>query len=1578
MVMFANSAGGYSAPINTTQPNTNYASAIPIDYNADGLEDILVPYTGNTWWVMLGTSTGLAAHANTGAAVTTTGKGANARAIDIDGDGYQDLVWADLVGYAGGDAIRYRTRLPGGGFSAAINLVGPMPADQMFTSVFGHINQSRTHRIPDFDGDGRGDIVYQMVVRIWNEITWQYNYSARVLCSSGCNLITTTGTVASSVFFGDFNGDRMDDLLYYTSAGTTYKARFSRGTSFGSEILALTAYAVDVHDWEGDGYDDILAFPPGGFLHLIRSTGEGFVNLGSTGIPLSGGAIADVNGDGLADIAYAASGTWRLRPHAGTYPDLLQTATDAFGIATTFAYLPLTDGSVYTKASGSSFPTQEYQGGMWVARTQTSSNGIGGTYTLTHSYESARLHLQGRGSLGFGKHTVIDSRNSIRTEETYLQNPAEYQAIGALDLLRLKQGSGTLIAESDNTWSKLTYSSGTSERRFPYVSQHTVKRWEAEGAYNGAALSTTTTINTVDSTSGTIYDSTTTTVEETTANGVQPGASYVARTYHPLADMRNDTSSTWCIGRPQRTELTNSHNRTVGGAPITRTTTRTWIPTECRITQEIIEPDSTQWKVTRDLLYDGWGNISSDTITGIGMSARTTTTTWAVNNGRFPQSTTNALSQTTQFGWDATIGTLTSVTDPNGLITSWQYDVYGRRTRENRPDGTATTYDLNQCTSGCDSRVRLYVQERPRDISNNVVRTDIQYFDQLDRPLYEYRQMLSGSYSITTRAYDSLGRVINEYFPFWSGTSTPPYATLTYDVLGRIKQISRPTSDSDATAVVTNIYLEGLTTRAVDALGKQSTKIANVAGALARSVDHYGYYQTFDVDAFGNVVQVSDSLSNTLQTITYNTVGMKTAQTDMDMGGWIFTPNALGEVVGQTDAKSQNTSFGFDALGRIISRTEAEGTSYFTFGTSATLKNIGRLESMSGPGYSESYLYDSAGRLQQTTINSDSTYYVNHAYSATGQLDTLTYPTSTSGYRLKLKYEYQYGHLKRVSDFNVPANGFWVANATDPRGAVIDENLGNGLQTIRTFDLVTGLVDSITTGPGGSSTIQNLSYAWDNVGNLTQRQDLRQSLTEGFAYDDLHRLTSTTGVDPITIAYDLMGNIQTKTGILGTYSYHGIKKHAVTTAGSFSFAYDANGNVSTRNGSTITWYSYNLPNTISASGSNSSQFLYAPDRSRWKQVASYAGTAETTIYIGGLIEKVTLGAVTSWRHYIAGASGAVAVYTRKSGAADEMHYLTRDHLGSVDSVTNGSGAVEVRMSFGSFGQRRNEAGWAGNPTSGDWMEITDTTRRGFTSHQMLDNLNLIHMNGRVYDQIVGRFISADPNIPDLGRTQSFNRLSYTSNRPLSFTDPTGFDDAGMTLSLPIDPNYSASGGSVIEGVTVTSSRLDYTADLNFNTFAFAERTPLLDGRSPEAIGGVIGASSSEANQQESGEDRDEPCEQKEEDDDYAKRFMACMSRCMNDRLGGVKHFAESLLGVAGLAAVLGQELPLAGGAVTTNVATYTGGLFGGALGGQVGRQIGIRFGAGTVVGLAVAGSFASGWAIGSSIYCSASCSNGGY
>ncbi len=68
----------------------------------------------------------------------------------------------------------------------------------------------------------------------------------------------------------------------------------------------------------------------------------------------------------------------------------------------------------------------------------------------------------------------------------------------------------------------------------------------------------------------------------------------------------------------------------------------------------------------------------------------------------------------------------------------------------------------------------------------------------------------------------------------------------------------------------------------------------------------------------------------------------------------------------------------------------------------------------------------------------------------------------------------------------------------------------------------------------------------------------------------------------------------------------------------------------------------------------------------------------------------------------------------------------------------------------------------------------DATPRGFTGHEMLDDLGLVHMNGRIYDALLGRFLSADIVVQNPADLQAFNRYSYVLNRPLTLVEPTGY------------------------------------------------------------------------------------------------------------------------------------------------------------------------------------------------------------
>ena len=81
-----------------------------------------------------------------------------------------------------------------------------------------------------------------------------------------------------------------------------------------------------------------------------------------------------------------------------------------------------------------------------------------------------------------------------------------------------------------------------------------------------------------------------------------------------------------------------------------------------------------------------------------------------------------------------------------------------------------------------------------------------------------------------------------------------------------------------------------------------------------------------------------------------------------------------------------------------------------------------------------------------------------------------------------------------------------------------------------------------------------------------------------------------------------------------------------------------------------------------------------------------------------------------------------------------MHYVHTDHLGSLNVLTNESGAIEQKLSFDAWGNRRDPATLQNYTTTPAGL-ITD---RGFTAHEHMDAFKLINMNGRVYDPLLGK------------------------------------------------------------------------------------------------------------------------------------------------------------------------------------------------------------------------------------------------
>ena len=212
------------------------------------------------------------------------------------------------------------------------------------------------------------------------------------------------------------------------------------------------------------------------------------------------------------------------------------------------------------------------------------------------------------------------------------------------------------------------------------------------------------------------------------------------------------------------------------------------------------------------------------------------------------------------------------------------------------------------------------------------------------------------------------------------------------------------------------------------------------------------------------------------------------------------------------------------------------------------------------------------------------------------------------------------------------------------------------------------------------------------------------------------------------------------------------------------YYYDTRGNQTLRdapgtaNDRTIRYSLDDKPHEIAMGNGTRVRFWYGPDGQRYRK--EVGGVVK--LYLGN-VEVLIEGGVTTFRRYV----GGVVMQTLSAGVAPTTKYLFHDQLGSLVRVANSDGSVAEGLDYAAFGQRSSysdpHAAGAG----------PSTTPRGYTGHEMLDGTGVIHMNGRIYDADLGRFLQADPLIQAPDNAQSWNAYTYVFNNPLRYTDPTG-------------------------------------------------------------------------------------------------------------------------------------------------------------------------------------------------------------
>jgi RHS repeat-associated protein len=811
----------------------------------------------------------------------------------------------------------------------------------------------------------------------------------------------------------------------------------------------------------------------------------------------------------------------------------------------------------------------------------------------------------------------------------------------------------------------------------------------------------------------------------------------------------------------------------------TRTSWFAYDSTTGLLTQEVVEPKTSSLRLQTDYTYDAYGNKTSVTISGIDIATRASTSTYDPL-GEFATTNTNALNQSESWQYDPRFGKPTSHTGPNGLTTTWSYDVYGRKIQEVRADGTQTQWQYLFCSgfnngiATCPAGAVYLIQATPYASGGQTQNgpIGIVYYDTLDREIARDTQGFDGSTIRAAKQYDSFGNLQKQSRPYFASSGTPVWTQYQYDALNRVILETYPDSTT------TQHAYHGLVTIDTNANNQTRTTLKNSQGNVVAVADAAGNTTTYAYDPFDKLTQTVDAAPypHNTTTATYDVRGRKIASNDPDLGAWTYTYDTASELVSQTDAKSQTTTFAYDKLGRMTQRVEPDLTSTWTYDTAAY--GIGKLAvsnatgaatGLGAQGFQRTFTYDNLSRPVQVGILIDSVlqYYFSASYDANSRLSTVTSP---SGFVATYSYT-SLGYSQQVSG---GSQVYWTADARDAELRLTKQTAGNGVGTTQRFDPLTDRLTSILAGRG--NTVENFSYTYDSIGNVLTRADANENLTETFTYDNLNRLLSATvsaNVAPQKLfAYDPVGNLLSKSDV-GTYTYPmpgSALPHAVSAvAGTINstFTYDANGNVTGGLGRGYSYFSFNKPLQVSQ-GATYQNFLYDTEHARIWKAAPEGGT----LYFDAFGVHAEWLSNNTWYDYIS-ANGAM-VAMRVSGASTATRYFHTDNLGSISVITNETGAVVERDGYDAWGKRRFPSG--ADDTNNT---LTSQTPRGFTGQEELSDVGLVHLNGRIYDPLIARMTSADPMVPDPLNGQAWNRYSYVVNNPLAFTDPSGYCFLGL-------------------------------------------------------------------------------------------------------------------------------------------------------------------------------------------------------
>ena len=808
--------------------------------------------------------------------------------------------------------------------------------------------------------------------------------------------------------------------------------------------------------------------------------------------------------------------------------------------------------------------------------------------------------------------------------------------------------------------------------------------------------------------------------------------------------------------------------------------------------QESVTLENNEGKTIReDFSYDKFGNLVRREFPLVGTHRGFESYLYEQDGIRMKESS-NHLNAIMTYTYTPKTFRMRTETDQFGNFTRYSYDTWGRRilsefTSADKKEKNSTHVEYKRLNSH-GLKITTY--------SDTGEHSEV-FLNALSWPERNTVKSLNGEVQTIFTQYDVAGREISKSEPTTSGAPTL-FTTTGYDEYGRKVNIVLPTGRKIVTTFDKN-------TVTVDDEQQQRMSVVDAQGLVISKTDAGG---TLEYKYFANgepsEIRYGD---NHITTFEIDGWGRKKVTNDPSAGTYVYTYDTIGNLLKETTPNG-TTTLSYDELGlltnkSIVGKNTNMQISYQrdSYHRETGLTGVDRINSIT---HKITTNYDDNNRIEQQNERVagprvSHTFRRNLSYED-GRLATERYYSEYNGIghrsdkTIRYHYDPESGMMDKITDTR-DQKELWKLDKVTARNQLESATLGNGVVQSRIYDAY-GNVERIHDYLGtekDSPAINRFDYKYNakrglmtfrhNQTNPGEHQIINE---ENFDYDALDRLTDVSGAESVVQVYDERGNI-TSNNYVGDYKYDPTKLYRLSgielnREGEYRYGKEPR--------ETITYNAYKKPVEIRyerEGGANRITTLeYGPLMNRTQMYYDTDAEIEdkdkrrfykmySSIIPAEIIFDRTTKA-TKMITYLAGDaySASMAHIKQQGGTAakvDAMFYLHRDHLGSITSISNEDAKLVQHNYFGAWGDLIYQF----NPTEdGLFADGSNfVLGRGFTGHEHLAGTRLIHMNGRVYDIDLRRFLAPDNFVIDSGNTQSYNRYSYVWNNPLGGTDLSG-------------------------------------------------------------------------------------------------------------------------------------------------------------------------------------------------------------